>query len=110
LICTLFGEKNHRQIPSLCILIIHFFYIFNKIWLIIALFVQNHVGEKFHRIGDIIHHKNEPSLRIVLCIGLAFFYKCRVINAEHYGSLAHGAFMLYGAQDYGLLISCDEIL
>lgn len=105
----MFGEKYHHQIPSLCILIIHFFYIFNKIWLIIALFIQNQPGEKIHRIGDIIHHENEPSLRIVLCIGLAFFYKCRMVNTEDLSSLSHGAFMLYGAQDYGLLISCDQI-
>ena len=54
-------------------------------------------GENIHRAGDKFHRANRPSLCVLLCICLAFFYKSRVVNTEHLSRLSHRAFMLYGA-------------
>ena len=104
------GEKNHRRIQLTCIFFINLVKNITKNTKIQQFLFKKCHGDKIHRIGDKNHRSKGAALRILFGICLAFLYKGRMVYAQHLSRLSHGTLVLYGAQDYGLFISRDEIL
>ena len=103
------GEKNHRRIQLTCIFFINLVKNITKNTKIQQFLFKNHPVINFTALVIKITTQG-AALRILFGICLAFLYKGRMVYAQHLSRLSHGTLVLYGAQDYGLFISRDEIL